>query len=295
MARSFLFLLPCIALMAVSCRHTPTAEEQDTIDAILNARRHASLGAWQGKNMNGLEATSYASHLTTLVLPPHAQLKMKHVRQPDGRHILRVTAKGKDLFCGSAVPLTRDGYFLTAAHNLESADQLILLLPAENDTAGKAFARLVWKGQWQKDGPDLALLHAPLHPLVTATIADPVCLRRRTPVMASGYSGNRPVQGGGLILRLGRMKSTDGGPRWRRLSHNAPLAAGDSGGPLLGDDGRLLGINTGFYSPWALPFGYRWIPGYQGVATAPDPAGIQSLIDQDRLSLLPARMAKKKS
>jgi hypothetical protein len=113
--------------------------------------------------------------------------------------------------------------------------------------------------------------------------------------MASGYSGNRPVQGGGRILRLSRMESNDGGPRWRRLSHNAPLAAGDSGGPLLDADGRLLGINTGFYSPWALPFGLPRVPGYQGLATAPDPAWITSLIDLDRLSLLPARMVNKKS
>lgn len=70
----------------------------------------------------------------------------------------------------------------------------------------------------------MALIHAPLVPAAAVAMADPALLRRRTPVLASGYSGNRPVQGGGRILRLSRMEGIASGPRWRHsvFSKSAP-------------------------------------------------------------------------
>lgn len=144
MPRTLLLLLLGIALLAASCQHTPTPEEQATIDGIQNNRRPASLAAWQGKRIRGVDATAFAGPVTALVLPPHASLKMKQVRMPDGRLILRLTARGKDLFCGSAVPITSDGYFLTAAHNLEAVPGLTLLVPMQIGPVGKGSAKIVW-------------------------------------------------------------------------------------------------------------------------------------------------------
>jgi S1-C subfamily serine protease len=66
------------------------------------------------------------------------------------------------------------------------------------------------------------------------------------PVFALANPGGSGLRVGfGLVSGAGR---TFRGPRGRRLStgieHNAPLARGSSGGPLVDAEGRLLGLNT---------------------------------------------------
>jgi serine protease Do len=73
-------------------------------------------------------------------------------------------------------------------------------------------------------------------------------------IVFAAARGNR-----GFRLTFGTVSGTDRafrGPRGRRVrgsvEHTAPLARGSSGGPLLDDEGRLLGLNThrlgeGFY------------------------------------------------
>ena len=75
-----------------------------------------------------------------------------------------------------------------------------------------------------------------------------------TPVVALGNpNGHGPRVTFGFVSGTGR---TFRGPRGRRVAgaveHTAPLMPGSSGGPIVGLDGRLLGINTnrighGFY------------------------------------------------
>jgi len=75
-----------------------------------------------------------------------------------------------------------------------------------------------------------------------------------TPVVALGNpNGHGPRVTLGFVSGTGR---TFRGPRGRRVAgaveHTAPLMPGSSGGPIVGLDGRLLGINTnrighGFY------------------------------------------------
>lgn len=75
-----------------------------------------------------------------------------------------------------------------------------------------------------------------------------------TPVVALGNpNGHGPRATLGFVSGTGR---TFRGPRGRRVAgaveHTAPLMPGSSGGPIIGLDGRLLGINTnrighGFY------------------------------------------------
>ncbi|MGH9251288.1 MAG: S1C family serine protease [Acidimicrobiales bacterium] len=78
--------------------------------------------------------------------------------------------------------------------------------------------------------------------------------RLGAPVFALANPGGR-----GLRVTLGFVTGVDRsfrGPRGRRITgsieHDAPLLPGSSGGPILGADGRLLGLNTnrlgeGFY------------------------------------------------
>src|SRR3990170_3041504 len=100
---------------------------------------------------------------------------------------------------------------------------------------------------------DLAVLEAPTEgttALALGTDAPGV----GTPVVALGNpNGHGPRVTFGFVSGTGRSFR---GPRGRRVAgaveHTAPLMPGSSGGPIVGLDGRLLGLNTnrlgnGFY------------------------------------------------
>ena len=157
-------LLIGLAFLVTSCQFKPTPEYEARIDGVLNPRRPASLAYWEDKTIRGLKPTIYAGMVTALVLPPGRSLKIDPVTLPGGRQSFKIIAKGKDSFSGSAVPITNDGYFLTAAHNLEGISSLILLAPAKTKVFGISRARVVWKSESVKDGPDLALIHVPMAP-----------------------------------------------------------------------------------------------------------------------------------
>lgn len=280
------------AFLVTSCQSKPTPEYDARIDAVLNPRRPDSLAYWQQKTIRGLNPPAYAGLVTALVLPPGVSLEMKQITLPGGSQSMKLKAKGKELFMGSAVPITADGYFLTAAHNLEDVSSLILLAPAKTKVFGIAPARVVWKSGSVKDGPDLALIHVPLAPFAVMAMTEPATLQAGTPVLTSGYSGNKPGQSGGRILSLGKMEENGDGARWRRLGHSAPLAHGDSGGPLIGADGSLLGVNTAWSGRVVFPLGLSQIWGYQGLAVAPDPHWIQALIKEDRAARKKAGKSK---
>ena len=275
-------LLIGLAFLITSCQSKPTPEYDARIDGVLKPRRPASLAYWEDKTIRGLKPSNYAEMVTALVLPPGISLEMQQITLPGGRQSMKIKAKGRELFMGSAVPVSDDGYFLTAAHNLEGISSLILLAPAKTKVPGVSRARVVWKSGSVKDGPDLALIHVPLAPFAPMTMAQPATLEAGTPVLASGYASNKPGQSGGRILSLSKMEGAGDGARWRRLGHSAPLAHGDSGGPLMGADGSLLGVNTAWAGRVVFPLGLNQIWGYQGLAVSPDPDWINSLIDQDR-------------
>ncbi len=110
---------------------------------------------------------------------------------------------------------------------------------------------------------------------------------RNQPILTSGVGSNgfpKLKQGasGGLLTEIGKPRVEPGGGKWLPFSHTAPLAPGDSGGPVIGEDGQLLGINTAIAGAAIFPLGLNQIWRYRGTGEAADPAWIQSLIEQDR-------------
>lgn len=87
---------------------------------------------------------------------------------------------------------------------------------------------------------DLAVLAAPAS-LARATLGDAERLRPGELVVALGHPLGVPNAAAlGVVHRL--VRGTGGALRW--ITADLQLAPGNSGGPLAGADGRVLGINT---------------------------------------------------
>ena len=143
--------------------------------------------------------------------------------------------------CGVVIAQDR---VVTNAHNVAEDGATVMI-------GGDAVeARLVGV---DADG-DLAVLEVPtgdIPPLALGASSVPPI---GAPVVALGRAGDGGVRATlGFVSAIGRAFR---GPRGRRVSgaieHTAPLAPGSSGGPVVGLDGTLLGINTnrldnGFY------------------------------------------------
>jgi S1-C subfamily serine protease len=279
-------LLLCLTVSGMSCQHKFTWNEskslRDDADAILRPRRTPSMAVWKDKTIRGTAPDAYAAVFTALVLPPDAKVTMRQTKVAGTTTKLVFHAKGKNLYAGSAVPITGDGYFLTAAHTTDDFSHVQLAAPLKSKTFGLARARVVWRSAPFGKGPDIALLHAPLLPFATVTMADPDTLRTGVPVLSCGYSGKSPGPAGGKILDLSEPKTDASGGRWRWIGHSAPINSGDSGGPIIGSQGQLLGITTSTHYRLLIPFGINRHWRYRGVAVAPDPAWVHSLIKKDR-------------
>jgi len=144
---------------------------------------------------------------------------------------------------GSGV-VVADGRVLTNAHNVRGAETTVRF--SDGRTAQGRVAGVDWDG-------DLAVIE------VETAGAAPVAWSDGGVTVGSAVFAAAATATGGTRLTLGFVSASSRefrGPAGRRISgsmeHAAPLAPGSSGGPLLGADGRLVGLNTnragdGFY------------------------------------------------
>ena len=147
-----------------------------------------------------------------------------------------VAGLGRGPGFGSGVVIT-EGAVLTNAHNLR-AEEVRLSFADGRETSGRVTAL--------DDEGDIAVIAADTNGAPPIVWGEPEGVRIGTPVFALANPGGR-----GLRVTFGLVSATGRsfrGPRGRRIGpsieHTAPLARGSSGGPVVDDRGRLLGINT---------------------------------------------------
>ncbi|MES2465720.1 MAG: serine protease [Verrucomicrobiota bacterium] len=279
-------LLVIVALQSVSCQGVPDTDQQRTrIASLLNARRPGSLGFWKDKSIMGQSPPDFGVNRMAILLPPDIEPKIKHTVMQDTVRVSIDFTTRKTLTAGSAVAVTTDGYFLTAAHCFEVGPRFTLISFNNSEGATAAKARVVWRGDYLKDGPDLALIQAPVRP--ENTLTPTMAAIQGGHILTLGFGSHglpRLVYGasGGKINYLGPVHQTADGARWREIGHTAPMAPGDSGGPLIGEAGELLGINVTVGGAAIFPLGLNQIWRYQGTAIAADPDWISKLIQKDR-------------
>lgn len=146
----------------------------------------------------------------------------------------------EDVDGGSAAPIAADGYFLTADHVLarvgNGRNAFVLYGLGGNLVTAKA--RVVWRSS----GTDLALLHVPLPtPHFYYWTPPQRWLPEGTWVIHGGIATGRKSPPGKLATTLGPERWLTGA---RRFKLDFQLAPGDSGGPVVDANGRLIGINS---------------------------------------------------
>lgn len=143
-------------------------------------------------------------------------------------------AKGGSGF-GSCSPVSADGYFLTAAHVLTHNDSFVLYATSNSKKTYIDYApvRVVYKNE----SADFAI--------VKASISTPRYLRyRRTPLKEDSTlfaGGWMHEKAGGLFLEHQEVEGAGNG-HFKKVVTTLPMIKGDSGSPLIDQNGELCGV-----------------------------------------------------
>jgi S1-C subfamily serine protease len=140
---------------------------------------------------------------------------------------------------GSAAPITADGYFLTADHVLSDLPHRnVFVIYGQGGRLAPAKARVVWRSK----AGDIALLHVPVKtPYFYQWTPADQWIPAGTPLVHGGIAtGFKSGQG---------TLSTSIPPesifvRSRNFKMDLQLQPGDSGGPIVDSQGKLVGINS---------------------------------------------------
>lgn len=197
---------------------------------------------------------------------------------------------------GSAAPISADGYFLTAYHVVSKArGKNIYILYAGGNGISVNRARIVWSSS----SSDLAILHisqntpnyyqwSPLERgLPQGQAVYHGGMRWRDTLMPEDkqYSNRNLIYGwnsgsngkiqGKLLTNIHSETASKGD---RKFKMNIPLMPGDSGGPIVDPNGKLIGINI-----VSEVFYYMQNPIFiNSVGIRPSPEKITNIINKDR-------------
>src|SRR5262245_61316469 len=160
-------------------------------------------------------------------------------------------AGGSPLFkqraTGSGVVLTADGYIVTNAHVVRGARRVQVLL---REKAARGTSVLKSRGEilgatvvGLDDETDLAVLKVARSGLPALELGDSETLRQGQIVMAFGsplgFDNSATM---GVVSSVARQLETESPMIY--IQTDAPISPGNSGGPLVDIDGRVVGINT---------------------------------------------------
>ncbi|MBL8753559.1 MAG: trypsin-like peptidase domain-containing protein [Planctomycetes bacterium] len=226
-----------LALLVAACGAPPTTttSPRDLLAERNAPLRAASVAPFAGMQRGDLPLLRFLADRTALVVD--GATGFSFVTDPATQAtVFRGTANGKVVTkeLGAGVPITDDGYFLTAAHCLQSGAALVVGR-SPSGAMREVVADVVWNGAAQQPPTDLAVLWAPglgVSPLALAP-ATPTA-ERGTPVVVCGSGASGLIVAGGSVEAFARTG--------RELVVNVPVLPGDSGGPCATTDGAVLGI-----------------------------------------------------
>ncbi|MBR7829312.1 trypsin-like peptidase domain-containing protein [Actinospica sp. MGRD01-02] len=150
----------------------------------------------------------------------------------------------------TGIVLSTDGEILTNNHAISGATSVTVTDPA----TGKRYRGTV-AGYSVAD--DLAVIQlADASGLSPAPLGDSQSVRpgQRVTAVGNANGNGRLIDTAGSVLATGQTATLDGGLQSESLKgliiHGADVVDGDSGGPLLDANGRVVGITVGSNSEW---------------------------------------------
>ena len=177
--------------------------------------------------------------------PPHESLTQLRQLETEARALFEATRPAVVAIsnrggrsCGSGTVVSPDGLIITAAHVVEGQQTAIIQF-----TDGRMENAEVL---FRHSGSDTALIRLTIPPVTPLPCCPPDFdgPRPGDPVLTVGYPG---VGGRGIepTVRVVRYQGTAGlpGSPWYHIA-DGPINFGDSGGPLLDMQGRLLGVHV---------------------------------------------------
>ncbi len=285
-------LFHCLATAAAcaclcSCVSIDMADEENRAEVrasavkVLDARKKQSLRFWRDHRLEGEKAEDYVAIRTSLLLCGQVDVVFQEVAMDTERGVgsakMLAKLKGKSVFA-AACAISADGYYLTAAHCADT--EPLFLLVGDERGPRKVRARLVWRSLDEK--PDLALLHAPVSRAAFFPLAQPESISSGSKVITDGYGSFKSNPAGGKILKHSVERFVHGETRWLEFHHDAPFVMGDSGGPVVDEKARLLGVGSAIQFNYWRVLGRPFLCSYRCRAFSADPDWIASLIAEDR-------------
>ncbi len=152
---------------------------------------------------------------------------------------------------GSGIVIAEDGTILTNYHVIAGATNLEVRFADGSTASGEVVG--------QDPGNDLAVIRADVSgvTLAVATLGDSASVRIGDPVLAIGNPFSLAgTMTQGIVSAKGRTFASGQGTRPIRnmIQTDAPVNPGNSGGPLLDCQGRVIGINTALENPTGQDF-----------------------------------------
>ncbi|HYF37876.1 MAG TPA: serine protease [Prosthecobacter sp.] len=269
-----------MAIWAVTPKELDADASRQVLTKRMTELRKESTRQYADVHVAGEKVSRYASARTCLLISG------EEVTLPD-RHEKGMIALAlkEESYYGTAVPISADGYLLTAAHCLHAAE-VTLIVKDEETLVRKVTPRVVWRGRFEGgEEPDLAVLHVPMSfgREKCFDIEDAAAdADRDALVFNNGYGVGLEAVCAGKVLEWIKESAKARGVPWRTLRHSAPLTRGDSGGAVFDEAGRLLGINVRIQGTVRRWLGRDLVRNCRTEAVAPDYDWLRRVLQQDR-------------